>query len=318
MQIQLTSPIIGFFRWRFFILTKMLKITDFVVSPQRHLGLNFDSGQDNLIEQTPDTPQSFRVVNNVPVFLDRSLNSDKHEGFDYAEHYEVDAVEFDYFGEYEDEATQDENRRLHEAILKETPQSAARILDVGCGGGWVAKSLLPLKRKVVSFDIALSNCIKILARHPSPNHFAVNGDVLNLPFKEAFFDVVISAEVIEHVTDTKAYIDNLLRVTKPGGKIIISTPYNEKRQHSLCIHCNRMTPHNAHIHSFKENSLDDILASHQEAQLKTRTLSNKALLFLRGYRLLQHLPHGLWTFVDNLANRVVPKPFRLIYIITKA
>lgn len=300
----------------------MTELLELLVSPLRHLSLAYDADEQTLTEETSDRAQRFHVVDRVPVLLSKQettnqTNDSKLRGFNYIEHYEVDAAEFDYFGEYEDQATRDENKRLHEAILREVPSEARLILDVGCGGGWVAKSLLPLNRTVVSFDIALNNCVKALTRHPSPRHFAVNGDVLALPFKQNTFDVIISAEVIEHVVDTNAYIDNLLRVVKPGGKVIISTPYNESIQHSLCIHCNHMTPHNAHIHSFNERSLDSILANHEGVVLKTRALSNKVLLFLRGYKLLRHLPHSAWSIVDNAANRIIKKPFRLIYTITK-
>ena len=66
------------------------------------------------------------------------------------------------------------------------------------------------------------------------------------------FDIIVASEIIEHVYDPKMFIDCLLDILKPSGKIIITTPYNEKIPLSLCVHCNQLTPGNAHLHSFNE------------------------------------------------------------------
>jgi len=256
----------------------------------------------------------------VPNFLHRSplaTETGSEPLFNYVDHYAKDAEFFDYFAKPEDSASLHENRRLHETILRELPADGSTILDVGCGGAWFAGEALPLGHTIVSFDVAHTNTTKALKKYPHDRHFAVTGDVNALPFRNEVFDVVVSAEVIEHVPDLKSYLDNILRVLKPGGRAIISTPYDEKIQHSLCIHCNQSTPLHAHLRSFRENTLDKYLENHAMVDKRTIVFSSKLLLFLRTHVVLRHLPHRLWRLVDRAANVVVRKPSRLIFVLQK-
>jgi ubiquinone/menaquinone biosynthesis C-methylase UbiE len=230
----------------------------------------------------------------------------------YVEHYQLDALAFDYFAPSTDPATVHEERRLHEEILSRLPETARTVLDVGCGRGWVADALFPRGKCVISFDLARPNVEEVARRHSGNNHLAVVGDVLDLPFRDHSMDAIISSEVMEHVADLPTYLVELIRVTKPGGRIIISTPYAEKIQYSLCIHCNRATPLHAHLHSFNERAIAELLAPFPGIRYRTHTFSNKALTLLRTYPLLRSLPFPLWRWVDGLANRVVRRPSRLI------
>lgn len=285
-------------------------------------------GRKELVEQNTVSPRSFPIRNNVPDFLAEQVQKTTliadgpHAGksFDYLDHYAKDADFFDYFALPADAATLHENLRLHETILRQLPKTAATILDLGCGGAWLARATLPLGHRIVSFDAAGQNTAQALRNNPSPRHFAVTGDALSLPFKTNAFDVVVSAEVIEHVAEVKAYLDGIVRVLKPGGRAIISTPYDETIQHSLCIHCNRPTPLHAHAHlrSFREDSLNKYVTSRGDIRVRTIVFSSKVLLLLRTHVLLKHLPHRAWRLVDKLANKVINKPSRLVYVIDKS
>ncbi len=238
-------------------------------------------------------------------------------GPNYVEHYQLDALAFDYFAPATDPAILHEERRLHEAILHHSPTDPGTVLDVGCGRGWIAETLLPRGESVISFDIARANVTEVARRHPRPDHLVVAGDVLDLPFRDGAVDTVISSEVMEHVADVSGYLSELIRVVRPGGRVIISTPYSEKLQYSLCIHCNRATPLHAHLHSFNEAAVSNLLARFPNVRYRTHTFSNKALTVLRTHAVLGPLPYRLWSWVDALANRVVKKPARLLVIIDK-
>ncbi len=267
---------------------------------------------NSILRDINQPPERFRTQGGVYNFL-----TDDPDAGNYVEHYHLDALESDYFAPPEDPATVHESDRLHEEILRHLPASAQVVLDVGCGSAWVARELLPRKEAVISFDIALRNTTEALKRYPATNHVAVTGDAFDLPFRDNSIDAVISSEVMEHVPDVPSYLQNLLRVVKPGGTIVISTPYDEKIQYSLCIHCNRPTPLHAHLHSFNERLIATLLEPFAGVTYRTFTLSNKALLHLRTHKVLRHLPFRAWRSVDALANRVVKKPSRLVIVIKK-
>ena len=59
-----------------------------------------------------------------------------------------------------------------------------------------------------------------------PGSLAVttNGDALRLPFPDDTFDRIIASEVLEHVPDDQAALDELFRVLKPGGTLAVTVP----------------------------------------------------------------------------------------------
>ncbi len=275
-----------------------------------------------LLRPEPLIDQGERVIiDRLPAVALNGTVSEVHDAFgtkfDYLEHYEKDAEVFDYFERTADPATAHENLRLHETILDLVPKTDGCVLDVGCGKAWVAEALTARGYPVVSFDVASANLRKAMEKIPSSLHFAVRGDVLRLPFRQESFDTVISSEVMEHVPHLREYLENIIRVLKPGGRAIITTPYDEKILYSLCVHCNRQTPQHAHLHSFKEDSLDRFLYAHPGVRLRAFSSSNKALLLLRTHVVLRHLTYKAWHVVDQIANALVNKPARMVYVLDK-
>lgn len=243
-------------------------------------------------------------------------NTISKNAFNYKEHYERDAIEFDYFEETLNNDAIHENRRLHEAIINELSLQCKNVLDVGCGGAWVAKYLLPRGFEVTSMDISSTNVDKALSEYPSDKHKGVVADAYSLPFDDGAFQNVIAAEIMEHVTSPERFVQSLLRVVKKGGKLIISTPYNEKIPKYLCVHCNCLTPRNAHLHSFDEEKV--LMLVGDGVKLKTaKAFSNSWLAKLQTHIILRFLPFPMWRFVDQLANKLVRKPSRLLLIIEK-
>jgi len=291
--------------------------------PLRSEGLELKD--DHILQGTVSQDQ-FVVKEGIPQLLaaqaettvrNAALHQNLQSEFNYVDHYQQDALVIDYFTDFEDGPTLHENRRLHEAIIAQVPKEAKEILDIGCGKAWVAGYFAPRKDLVCSFDISTTNTEKAVQTYPVDNHVAVVGDVYHLPFQENTFDALISAEVIEHVPEVEAYLRELIRVCRPGGKIIISTPYDEKIAMHLCVHCNRPTPSHAHLHTFNRAKVAAILEPFKGLKWETQVLSNKALLKLRTHLILQFLPFSLWRMVDRLANRFYKKPTRLLILLEK-
>lgn len=297
---------------------------ELLISPQSGKALQWDATHDLL--STEDGSEKYAIEKGVPHLLVPEpeylpSTSEAHlklgSKFHYREHYQKDAEVFDYFLAYEDGASRHEARRLHETIAAAVPKNARRILDVGCGNAWVAKHFCSRGKEVISMDIAPRNPEKALEMYPFPHHFALVADVYALPFSQNSLDCIIAAEIIEHVADPRQFLEKLLEVLRPGGKLIVTTPFSEKIAYSLCVHCNRPTPQHAHLHSFTKDSLAQLVRRDQTEKLLISTFSNKALTKLQTHIFLKFLPRKLWRAVDQMANFMLPKPARLMMIVTK-
>lgn len=286
---------------------------DILVSPDTGHALQWDSTGGQLTETREGLVYPI-AEQQVPVLLPVAKPSDG--SFDYAAHYQTDAEAFDYFAEHEGADARHENRRLHEAIIKAVPAAAGNILDVGCGSGWVAGYFCPKGHEVFSMDISTVNPIRVKKAYPYDNHYGIVADVFALPFAANSFDCIIAAEIIEHVPDPAEFLHSLLRVLKPGGVLIVTTPYNETITYTLCIHCNRPTPLHAHLHSFTPNSLEALLPKGYQ-KIDFQTFGNKALIRLHTHALLKYLPFGLWKTIDHLANKLIFKPSRILLRVEK-
>ena len=269
------------------------------------------------------TGAKFPIVNGVANLLTGShvtqqqpaLHEAANSQFDYRDHYEKDAVLVDYFEEDEALVTRNERNRNRQAVMNEVPASVKTILDVGCGGAWVAGEFVPKGVNVISMDISSVNPTGAKQKYPQPNHEAIIADAMHLPFKNESIDCIIASEIIEHVPNPSLFINSLLNKLKTGGVLILMTPYNEKIRYHLCVHCNRPTPQNAHLHSFTESSIRTFIP--RSVYTRTDAICNNYFLKLRLYNLLSFLPYGAWKLVDNFANSIARKPLHLLTVITK-
>jgi ubiquinone/menaquinone biosynthesis C-methylase UbiE len=106
-------------------------------------------------------------------------------------------------------------RKRHEIILSFVGDGSS-VLDIGCGS---SRIILDLKN-AVGMDI-----LQRKLRWLKPNHERlVRGSTFALPFKSASFDVVINSEVIEHVPESPEIMEEMWRVLRPGGTLILGTP----------------------------------------------------------------------------------------------
>lgn len=282
---------------------------DLLVQPVTKQKLKYNSKEKKLIDNAGN---SYCFIENVPVLLEVT---NEGAGFDYQEHYTKDAETYDYFEEW-DPISKIENDRLHEHVLSGIPDHTDWILDVGSGNAWLANALCAKKRKVISMDISTTNPVKALKMYPYPYHYGLVADVYALPFASESIDCIVAAEVIEHVPDPKSFIKQLLSILKPGGTLIITTPYNEKIQHSLCIHCNNLTPHNAHLHSFTAGKLKSLVPDIY-SNIRTKVFNNKMLVRLRIQKILRFLPFKLWNLIDKTATKFHKSAFRLMMVVKK-
>jgi 2-polyprenyl-3-methyl-5-hydroxy-6-metoxy-1,4-benzoquinol methylase len=95
-----------------------------------------------------------------------------------------------------------------------------RLLDAGCGSGAL---LTDLDRYGESWGVE-PNPLGVAAAHRSGHRRIVRARVEELPFAGASFDLVTCLDVIEHTPDDGAALAELLRVTCPGGHLVVTVP----------------------------------------------------------------------------------------------
>lgn len=110
-------------------------------------------------------------------------------------------------------------RARHRIILGDVkvacPDKGA-VLDVGCGSGRIIQDL----PQAIGLDILLPKLRFLRDRHRP----LIQGTVFALPFPPERFDAVICSEVIEHIPDHPRVLQELTRVLRPGGTLILGTP----------------------------------------------------------------------------------------------
>ena len=113
------------------------------------------------------------------------------------------------------------------------------VLDAGCGGGLVARELAAAGATVVGLDRSLGSlgvARRAIGRRGPGNPEGVprpmgpmgafrptQGRLERLPFADGVFDVVVAADVLEHVPDLPAAVAELARVLAPGGRLMFDT-----------------------------------------------------------------------------------------------
>lgn len=102
-------------------------------------------------------------------------------------------------------------------------EGKGRLLDVGAGFGFYSEVAVRLGFVYYGVDPV-----------PRANH-VLRMSAEHLDFPDAYFDVVICVDVLEHIRDAEAAVREMLRVLRPGGKIIVHVP-NRAQTHVLFPH----------------------------------------------------------------------------------
>jgi 2-polyprenyl-3-methyl-5-hydroxy-6-metoxy-1,4-benzoquinol methylase len=117
---------------------------------------------------------------------------------------------------------------IHESIATIPPpdNNPPRILDLGCGNGSLSHVLAQQGFEVTGIEESASGIA--LAAQSYPDCRFLQGSIYDLPTAQLGekFDIVISAEVIEHLVYPRQIIKAAKDHLKPGGRLILTTPYH--------------------------------------------------------------------------------------------
>lgn len=113
------------------------------------------------------------------------------------------------------------------ALVRCLPTGKLRIFDIGAGNGFVAGRLSDLGHEVVGIEPSEDGIT--LARERYPHIEFVHRSIYDdFDWKNSFGagDVVVAAEVIEHLYDPTKLLQRAFQILKPGGMLVVTTPYH--------------------------------------------------------------------------------------------
>jgi SAM-dependent methyltransferase len=140
-----------------------------------------------------------------------------------------DAVLRTFYGRIDDEypewANTYGNYNPPRALLSwlETADRGARILEIGAGGGYLLDNLGERGfNRLTGSDITVTSLAEMSRREHG--FLVVGADAESLPFADQAFDIVISSDVIEHLTRPYQHLAEVHRILAPGGAYLLKTP----------------------------------------------------------------------------------------------
>ena len=115
------------------------------------------------------------------------------------------------------------------------PSKGELILDAGCGTGVFTKDFIIAGAKIVGLELSFPMLTRAGEKLSGSPFLMTQGDMETLPFADHVFDKTVSVTAIEFIKDAGDAGDELFRVTKPGGLIVVATlnslsPWAERRK----------------------------------------------------------------------------------------
>ena len=117
-----------------------------------------------------------------------------------------------------------ELEHLHRYLLACEIASDKVILDIACGEGYGSALLAKRADKVIGVDNSIEAVEYARQRYKNKNLEYVVGSCANIPLSDASVDLVVSFETIEHHDQHKQMMQEVKRVLRPNGILLISSP----------------------------------------------------------------------------------------------
>ncbi len=146
---------------------------------------------------------------------------------------------------------------LHEQAIKRLkPQAEDTILEIGCDKGDLIRKIKHDCKKVVGIDVnlgAIENCPE-----------AVLMDATELGFNNCEFDKIISLHTIEHINELKKAFEEMDRVLKDSGIIVLAYPFELVRgmatlPSAVMIYKNPLFARQMHVHKLNHQKIEELI-----------------------------------------------------------
>ena len=139
-----------------------------------------------------------------------------------------------------------------------------RLLDVGCGDGYFALHVKDKFNKIYGAEVAKEAAL--IARKWNVTTSVMDLNV-SLSFKDNTFDAVTCMEVIEHLLDPESLVDEIYRVLRPDGQLVLTTPNIRNFRNLYTLVCKGVFPQTSpdtfvwgggHLHFFTREDVRNI------------------------------------------------------------
>lgn len=116
-------------------------------------------------------------------------------------------------------------------FAREVISEGSAVLDVACGEGYGSALLSAKAATVIGVDVSRKAAAHAQGKYGNDRVRFLTGDVCALPLPSSSIDFIVSFETIEHISDHEKMLEEFLRVLKPSGVVIISSP--DKYRYSM-------------------------------------------------------------------------------------
>lgn len=141
-------------------------------------------------------------------------------------------------------------------------QDTRKILDIGSHTGELCNVLKQLGHEPYGIEIAEDTIAQARRRYPDIV-FRTPSEDDRIPFEDEMFDIVWAGEVIEHVAHTDVFVNEINRVLKTGGVLVLTTPLHNTIKNILIALFNfenHYNPEFPHYRFYTLKSLRSVLA----------------------------------------------------------
>jgi ubiquinone/menaquinone biosynthesis C-methylase UbiE len=164
------------------------------------------------------------------------------------------------YARYEDSHPGFWNRIRGDKVLEFLrPEAGDRILEIGCNTGWLVREIMGYSDNVVGVDInfaglRIANMENLLCM-----------DAANLGFSDNSFDKVVCLHTIEHVQEVGKALEEMCRVLKPSGSIVLIYPFELIRGScavggALAMYSSILKARQLHVHKLRPRKIGRLIA----------------------------------------------------------